>query len=102
MTREEYDNKLGVIELDYRNKKNALIKEYGLSQAKFKVGDIVRDHRFIMKIDKIKAALQFGEVLVVYEGFELTKKLEIRKDKSRRGIYGNEGVELMTNDDKKK
>ena len=89
MTEQEYETRLKVIEHSFEMEKKKLYWEYGMSHVMFKVGDIIRDHRWALKIDKITVAKNFGLPEPVYHGLELKKDLTPRKDKSRVAIYGN-------------
>ena len=96
MEESEYNEKLKQIETDFELSKTNLYREYGLSQAKYKVGDIIKDHRWALSIDRITVNVMFGTVEPVYHGFELKKDLTKRKDCNRVTIYGNNGVELIS------
>lgn len=95
MSEQEYNERLSKIELAFEAEKKKLYWDYGISQAKFKVGDIIKDHRWIIKIERITVSKWFDFPRPVYVGIELTKKLEPRKIKSVQHIHGNKGVELI-------
>lgn len=89
MERETYLQRLKQIEDDAQKAKQALYIEYGLSQAIFKMGDVIRDNRWAFQIDKITVSKMFGDPEPVYSGFELKKDLTPKKNMKRVSIYGN-------------
>jgi hypothetical protein len=85
-----YKNKLKAIEAQFEKDKIELYREYALSNAKFKIGDLIKDDRWAFVVDKISVS-KYGEFPnAVYHGYELKKDLTPRKDKSRVNIYGND------------
>jgi hypothetical protein len=95
MEESEYKKRLQIIHHSFEMEKKKLYWEYGMSKAIFKIGDIIRDHRFAFVIDKITVDKSFGFPEPVYHGFQLKEDLTPRKDKSRVCIYGNDNVELV-------
>ena len=91
MEKETYLEKLKEIEQDAAVKKSNLYKEYALANAKYKVGDLIKDERWAFVIDKISVYVGYGIPQPVYHGFELKKDLTPKKNNSRVTIYGNEG-----------
>jgi len=89
MEKEAYLNKLKEIEDNYLLEKNTLHKEYALSNAKFKVGDTIKDDRWVFTIDKITVFKGFSDPEAVYHGFELKKDLTPKKNRNRVCIHGN-------------
>jgi hypothetical protein len=90
MEKEFYLQSLKLIEEDYQIAKIKLYYEYALANAKFKVGDTIRDERHAFVIDKIVVSIiNNDEPKPVYHGFELKKDLTPRKDKNRVCIRGN-------------
>lgn len=98
MERNEYLAKLKEIEEKCKKEKNAFILEFALSNAKFKVGDIIKDHRWIIKIDKISASMiTFSGVPdTIYYGVELKKDLTPKKSGERQSIVQYQTVENIT------
>ena len=90
MEKEVYLNTLKEIESDYRSKIINLNVEYALSNAKFKVGDTIKDERWALTIDKITTYKGYDLPVPVYHGFELKKDLTPKKNGYRVSIYGNE------------
>lgn len=72
-----------------------LYREFGLSQAKYKVGDTIKDSVRIILIDKITVSVSFNLPEPVYNGVELVKNLTPNKKGKRGAIYGNDGTELV-------
>ena len=78
MTKEEYKQKLGEIEIEYKNKKDALGREFAMSNNPYKLGDILQDRYQIIQIEKIKWDWIYGAINTsecIYYGTQLTKKL---------------------------
>jgi|JI10StandDraft_1071094.scaffolds.fasta_scaffold1196755_1 hypothetical protein len=97
MTEDEYKAGLTVLENNFEMAKKKLMWEYGMSKVIFKVGDIIKDERWAMLIDKITVSRTFGSRLPepLYQGLELKKDLTPRKDGNRVSIYGN-NAQLIT------
>jgi len=89
MDKEIYKAKLKQIEKDFETSKYALYQEYALSNAKFKIGDTIKDGRWAFVIDKITTSKYFDLPEPVYHGFELKKDLTPKKSMERVTIYGN-------------
>lgn len=96
MTEEQYHQRLKEIESDANFRKTELYREYGISQVRFKTGDIIRSEIATILIDKISVSKGFGLPEPVYIGFQLKKDLTPRKDRNRVSIYGNNNIELIT------
>ena len=86
----EYNLTLAAIERTYQMQKKQLYYQYGMSTAKFKIGDLIKEPRWALVVDTITVGKSFGLPEPIYHGFELTKNLQPRKDKGRVAIYGNE------------
>lgn len=95
MELKEYNERLNKIETDFKSAKNNLHIEYGLSQAIYKIGDIIKDSRFTFKVDRITVYVSFGIPEPVYHGVELKKDLTPKKNGTRAAIYGNHGIEIV-------
>ncbi len=95
MTQEEYHQQLERLKKEYELSTHKLHVSYGLSQAIFKIGDIITDTNSIIIIDKITAGKNFGDPYPVYHGFELKKDLTPKKGGSRASIYGNNNATLV-------
>lgn len=92
MEKEVYEQKLNEIENECSQKKTKLMVDYGLSQKKFDVGDIITNNIYTIKVDKITVYKSFGLPMPVYHGVELTKELVPKKNKNRGAIYSNDNV----------
>lgn len=95
MTEQEYKEKLNQLELKHREDCKKLHYEFGMSQVKFKKGDIICDHRWTLIIDKITVNKSLGLPEPVYHGRELKKDLSPKKINNEVCIYGNAGIELI-------
>lgn len=94
MEETEYNERLKKIEADYEQTKKNLYIEYGKSQAKYGVGDIIGDSTKIIKVDRITVHKSFGLPEPVYNGIELRKDLLPKKNGDRGAIYGNRQITL--------
>lgn len=85
----EYLDKLKNIEKVAEKQKADLMIEFAMSNAKFKKGDIVKNHNYIILVDKITVSKVFMGSLpkAIYHGVALKKDLTPRKDGSRETIY---------------
>ena len=97
MEQSEYEEALKKIEYDFEVAKRKLYIEYGLSKAKFKVGDIIKDRSCILLIDKIRVGILNRLPEPIYLGPELKKDLTPRKDGNRASIYGNDAELIKEN-----
>lgn len=86
---EKYREQLKEIESNFENAKNELMLAFAKSNNHHKVGDIIKDHTSIIKIDKIQYLRGYGNELpsCAYMGYKLKKDLTPRKDFSRDKIY---------------
>lgn len=89
MTEAEYKDQLKLLDSSFHNAKLKLANEFVNGNAKFKIGDTIKDGRYAFVIDEINIYLSYGLPVPVYRGFELKKDLTPRKDKNRVGIYGD-------------
>ncbi len=95
MEESEYTKRLAKIESDYEQEKKKLYLAYGLSQAKYKVGDIIKDHRGVILVDRVTVSKTLGLPETVYSGAELKKDFKPKANGSRLSIYGNHRAELL-------
>ena len=93
----DYINKSKQIYADYITSQKTLDIEFGLSQAIYKVGDIVKDSVRIILVDKISTSKVVNGSLPepVYHGFALKKDLTHKKSENIESIYGNHLTELI-------
>jgi hypothetical protein len=90
-----YKQRLENLEKNFEKDKRQLYHDYAMSQVIFKNGDIIKDERWILRIDKITSYVGFHSLpQPVYSGYELKKDLTPRKDRNRVSIHGN-GAELV-------
>lgn len=90
MTIVEYQDKLAEIERDYYKAKKLLQRNFALSNAKFKIGDIIGDERFAFKVEGISVSMLNAYVPEpVYYGLQLKRDMTVRKDRKKVCIYGN-------------
>lgn len=102
---DDYHFKMAILEKKHLGLKNALIQKYGLSKAKFKVGDIIRDGATTILVERITVSVMFGGTSSpepVYRGIELKKDLTPKKNGDIGVIYGSHQSILLIKKDEKK
>ena len=90
MEESEYNERLKKIETDFEQSKKRLYLDYGMSNAIFNKGDIIKDSRWVMLIERITVSKSFGLPQPVYTGTQLKKDLSPRLDRTTVSIYGND------------
>lgn len=83
MLYEEYKQKLEELTFKFDNEKNALAKEFAISNSPYKVGDILQDHYQIIQVESIVWAWSYATSSTpecVYCGIRLTKGLKPCKE----------------------
>lgn len=93
----DYTNKSKQIYADYITSQKTLDIEFGLSKAKYKEGDVVRDSVRTILVDRITTFKGLNNSLPepVYHGIALKKDLTPKKSGDRKSIYGNRNTELI-------
>lgn len=71
--------------------RESILNQWAKDNSPFAIGDIIEANGIIIRIDKILGCVSSytDRLYCVYYGFELTKKLNQRKDESRTSIYGD-------------
>lgn len=87
MTNEEMKQKIAHIERVASLQKEAVYREFVLSNAKYKIGDIVGDAYDIIRVESISYSIYSGDVVIRYFGPLLTKKGEPQKDGAKRTVF---------------
>lgn len=96
MTEEEYIIAKMSLEKELKESLKKLAIEYVKKNKKYNVGDIIREPRGFLRIDKVSYSYYLSEVpKIIYTGFELTKKLAPRKDKSMLHTTEESVLELV-------
>lgn len=92
MNETEYKSAMDKLNADFITAKNKLFIQYGLSQAKYKKGDIIQDHRWTIMVDRVSIGMAFltNMPTAVYHGVELTKDLKPKKNGSVCTIWQSE------------
>ena len=89
MNKEDYDKAMA--DAEERALKEILMiqKTYAMSNNPYDVGDIIEDHIGYIRIENISPTKIMGSKYpcCIYNGLELTKKLEPRKDGRKRRVY---------------
>lgn len=86
MTKQELNAKIKAIELESDRQKHLAYKQYVAENAKYKIGDVVRDATDTIRIEQVSFSL-YRDISIFYWGVLLTKKGVPRKDGERRAIY---------------
>lgn len=97
MIYEEYKQKLEELEIEYKNKKNALGREFAMSNNPYKVGDILQDHYQIIRVDSISYSIIHGIPECVYYGTQLKKDLKPKKIQENSPCMFQSNVKLKLN-----
>lgn len=96
MTLEELNKYISEIKKKHDIAVNEVRALYAKSQELYKVGDIMTNGIFIVRIVKIGWNLDFkGNPYPIYRGDSLTKKGTVSKTAPTAIIYGNEGTKLI-------
>lgn len=87
MTKQELDAKIDAITREAEEKKRLAYKQYVAENAKYKVGDVVRDATDAIRVERVRFTVVYRDISIFYWGVLLTKKGVPRKDGERRAIY---------------
>lgn len=90
-TLDAYKNMLFLLEEEHKEKRKIVILDYVRNTAQFKVGEIIKDHKEKIRIEKINAYIDKNKnPFPLYVGQRLGKGL---KPKGEEGmIYGNSEI----------
>ena len=88
-TLEDFNQRLKELELEFEEKKKALIVEYCKTNAIFKVGDVVTDHIGSILVEKVQAAYSFNKPVTVYRGRVLKKDGTPTKREEKRTVWSS-------------
>ena len=86
MTEEQLTAKLLDEESKYESVRRALYREYALSNAKYKVGDIIKDQSHTILVASVKAYKGLGLPEAIYDGPILLKSGDKKLDKKGKEI----------------
>lgn len=94
MTEIEYDKKLTELSREYNKKVEDFKHEFAMSNKKYNIGDIIKSNVAIIEIDDISVSTYMFTKYpdVHYFGYELTQKLQKRKDGERQGIFQSDVI----------
>lgn len=98
MSEAELKEALRKIENDYEQAKKRVYIAYAFGNAKYKVGDIIKESTQTILVQKIKAYIGLSNtVQTVYEGIELKADLTPKKNGaiSSISIYSGYDIELI-------
>jgi hypothetical protein len=89
MTEEQFVEKMLEIDKKAKDAKNKLHEEYAMANSPYKIGDIIFDHMWCIKIETINFACQYMEIYpeCVYNGWRYTKKGIPAKVKARCSVW---------------
>lgn len=94
MTDKEYNEELLKIEQTFKEGKKALASLYAAKNKKYSVGDIIKDHSSIIKVERIMWGFSITSKFpqTCYRGTRLKKDLTPRKDDSIDTIWESDDV----------
>lgn len=81
MSEQEYKQKLSDLKNQFDKDKQKIDREYALSKNPYKIGDIVKDHHSILKIESVKWGYCYGGVDCIFKGVEL--KIDLTPSKKQ-------------------
>jgi len=87
MNKEQLKIELSQADIDYERAKRDIYKKYAYANNPYKIGDIIKDHIGILKIEKIGFHISFGESCCIYNGIELKVNHEPIKKQTGRTVY---------------
>lgn len=88
MKKEEFDNRLKELNLEFDKKKKALFVQFALSNNTITVGDIVKDHTGCAEVIKLSVHCDPNSYsFMKYNCIELTKDYKHKKKEKMRWIY---------------
>jgi len=89
MTREEYKKAMQKIHEDYTLYKDQIRQRFAFERSTVRIGDIVRDHTSVIKIEKIEACMSpytsFPECR--YFGVRCSEENEVVSPEEKRYVY---------------
>jgi hypothetical protein len=98
MTKQQYNDRIKEVEELHKINKLLVIQVYAYANNPYKVGDIIRDHSHIIKIERIKFCRpSIGEEFpsCVYHGIELKKDLTPKKNQGNTVMYQTNVLEKI-------
>lgn len=90
MTLEEFEQKKKHLYRNYRHRLLLLGREYAWSISKFKIGDIIKGHQGVLKIDSIHLR---DDNNIGYSGMKL--KADLTQPKKQERIYADKNAILI-------
>lgn len=87
MTLEQLESNREALEKEFNRRSHELLAEYCDSNNTVKIGDIVRDTVTIIRVETITYWNSSRKPMCVYNGIELTKSLQPRKDGRKASVY---------------
>ena len=96
MNKEEYLSKKRAIQEQHDEQLKLLNKEFALDNNPVKVGDVIKDHYKIIRVEKfILSSAMNGTPILKYRGTRLTAKGEpAKREKDDNAIYQNNVTEI--------
>jgi hypothetical protein len=73
MTKEELKKEVNEIDLKCEEEKREVRKKYALANNVVKIGDIVKDHSKLLKVESIKVHVSLDNPCCIYWGYVLNK-----------------------------
>lgn len=98
MDKEKYDAEMDLLEKEHLDAVRSLKVKFAFANNPYQMGDIIKDHQSIIRIEKIQATTanlqKYPEC--VYSGPQLKKDLTPRKDGNREQIWQSNVKEKIT------
>ena len=87
MTKEQHESALKELKAEFDIKKGEIDKVYAFDNCPYKIGDIVKDHFHILKIERLNLSYNYSGPTIRFIGTELDKKLIPTKRQSDPNMY---------------
>ena len=96
MTEEEYKAQMDQIDRKAELQRKVLMIDYARDQIKFKIGDIISNNIYVIKIESFGTYVGLGLPIPTYKGRSLTQKMQPKKSGEYGVIYGNDNTRLIS------
>jgi len=87
MTEQEYNQSLSDLKDKYESDKRKIDGQYAIGLNPYNIGDIIKDHNSILKIEKIGWSYSYSGPTCLYKGIELKADLNPSKKQSCTTMY---------------
>lgn len=96
MNKEEYVKAEKALKEEFEEKRKQLAREFASSNNPVKIGDVIKDHYKIIRVEKFFLTTTFkGTPILKYRGTRLTAKCEpAKRNKEDNAVYQNNITEI--------